>query len=42
MVDVLDFFKNLPKKKCQKCGNEIDEKADCYSNLCDACDHPAR
>ncbi|WP_204499111.1 protein YhfH [Aquibacillus albus] len=42
MVNVLEFFRNLPRKKCFNCGNPIDEKADCYSNLCDNCDHPAR
>lgn len=42
MINVMDFFRNLPKKKCSKCGHEMVEKADCYGNLCDDCDHPAR
>jgi len=42
MKNVIEFFRNLPKKKCHMCGNEINEKADCYTNICDECDHPAR
>lgn len=42
MFDVIAFFKNLPNKKCHRCGETICEKADCYGNLCDECDHPAR
>lgn len=42
MINVIEFFKNLPKKKCHNCGKDIIEKADCYGNLCDECDNPAR
>jgi len=42
MMSVVEFFKNLPKKKCHLCGDDMLEKADCYGNLCDDCDHPAR
>jgi len=42
MIKVIEFFKNLPKKKCTLCGFDIVEKADCYGNICDDCDHPAR
>ncbi|HLQ71863.1 MAG TPA: protein YhfH [Bacillota bacterium] len=42
MMNVIEFFKNLPKKKCHICNKDIIEKADCYSNLCDECDTPAR
>ncbi|TXL64006.1 YhfH family protein [Cerasibacillus terrae] len=42
MVNVLEFFRNLPKKKCQECGNAMYEQADCYGNTCDECNHPAR
>ncbi|WP_010093682.1 protein YhfH [Ornithinibacillus scapharcae] len=42
MLNVLEFFRNLPKKKCQKCGQDILEQADCYINICEECDHPAR
>ncbi|QHS24400.1 YhfH family protein [Virgibacillus sp. MSP4-1] len=38
----MEFFRNLPSKKCVKCGSQIHEKADCYGNICDDCDHPAR
>ncbi|MFC0523530.1 protein YhfH [Pontibacillus salicampi] len=42
MLNALEFFKNLPDKKCSKCGNTIQEQADCYGNLCEECDDPAR
>jgi len=42
MTSILEFFRNLPKKKCHACGQDMHEKADCYGNLCDDCDHPAR
>ncbi|HLR74757.1 MAG TPA: protein YhfH [Virgibacillus sp.] len=42
MINVLEFFKMLPKKKCRECGVDMDELADCYINLCDECHHPAR
>lgn len=42
MQGLVEFFKNLPKKKCQKCGHEIVEMADCYRNVCHDCDHPYR
>lgn len=41
MINVLEFFKNIPKKKCHTCGFDIYEKADCYTNQCDECDDPA-
>ena len=41
MLGLVEFFKNLPKKKCHHCGNNIVEKADCYGNVCDECDSPA-
>ncbi|UOR13188.1 protein YhfH [Halobacillus amylolyticus] len=42
MMNVLEFFRNLPKKQCASCGNVIQEQADCYGNLCDECNSPAR
>ncbi len=42
MMNVLEFFRNLPKKQCSNCGKSIQEQADCYGNLCEKCDHPAR
>jgi len=42
MMNIIEFFKHLPKKHCSRCGSEMLEKADCYGNLCDDCDHPAR
>lgn len=42
MFNVIEFFRNLPKKMCAHCGEEIIEQADCYKNICEQCDHPAR
>ncbi|MFD2630323.1 protein YhfH [Oceanobacillus kapialis] len=42
MLNIIEFFRNLPKKKCSQCGLDMTEQADCYGNLCDECDHPAR
>lgn len=42
MINVLEFFRNLPDKICRQCGYPMTEKADCYGNICDECDHPAR
>lgn len=32
-----EFFRNLPGKCCSKCGNTIEEQADCYINICEEC-----
>ncbi|HLR24126.1 MAG TPA: protein YhfH [Pseudogracilibacillus sp.] len=42
MQSVVEFFRNLPSKRCAHCGSQMIEKADCYGNICDDCDHPAR
>lgn len=42
MESMVEFYKKLPKKKCHICGQSIHEKADCYGNVCDECDDPAR
>lgn len=42
MINVVEFFRNLPKKHCQQCGVEMVEQADCYGNTCNECNHPAR
>ena len=34
---IVEFFKNLPAKKCTDCGKTIEEQADCYGNTCDQC-----
>ncbi|WP_208590421.1 protein YhfH [Gracilibacillus suaedae] len=41
MKSIVEFFRNIPRKKCSKCGNDIVEQADCYHNICDSCSHPA-
>ncbi|MFA9559610.1 protein YhfH [Evansella sp. AB-rgal1] len=33
-----EFFRNLPPKECAKCGDQIEEMADCYSHKCEDCD----
>lgn len=37
LVNVIDFFKNLPAKICITCGDEIVEQHECYHNACDDC-----
>jgi hypothetical protein len=33
----VEFFKNLPKKKCPDCGEVIEEQAESYFLECDYC-----
>ncbi|GGD24057.1 MULTISPECIES: protein YhfH [Pontibacillus] len=42
MMSPIEFFKTLPEKKCTACGNAIQEQADCYGDVCEECDDPAR
>lgn len=37
LINVIEFFKNLPAKMCATCSEEITEQHDCYSNKCDKC-----
>lgn len=37
LINVIEFFKNLPAKMCITCGDEISEQHDCYNNECDKC-----
>lgn len=37
LVNVIEFFKNLPAKECNTCGEEIAEQHECYNNTCDKC-----
>ena len=39
IMKINDFFRNLPKKQCKECGNEIEEQHECYGNTCDECQH---
>ncbi|MDE3838143.1 YhfH family protein [Bacillus methanolicus] len=34
---IVEFFKNLPSKKCTDCGETIEEQHECYGNKCDKC-----
>ena len=37
LVNVIEFFKNLPAKMCITCNEEISEQHECYSNKCTKC-----
>ncbi len=37
LINVIEFFKNLPAKKCVDCGDNIEEQHECYGNKCDKC-----
>ncbi|MBS4193594.1 protein YhfH [Lederbergia citri] len=37
LENVIDFFKNLPAKKCTECGEKIAEQHECYGTKCDQC-----
>lgn len=39
LQNVLDFFRNLPAKRCTNCGNEMEEQFDCYTHTCEDCQH---
>jgi len=34
---IVEFFRNLPAKACDVCGEKIEEQHECYSNKCDEC-----
>ncbi|WP_335870162.1 protein YhfH [Bacillus sp. 2205SS5-2] len=37
LINVVDFFKNLPAKQCSNCGETIEEQHECYGNQCENC-----
>ena len=37
LVNVIEFFKNLPAKICANCKEEFSEQHDCYTNKCNKC-----
>ncbi|WP_081447413.1 protein YhfH [Bacillus coahuilensis] len=37
LPNIVEFFKNLPSKKCETCGENIEEQHECYGNHCDNC-----
>ena len=37
LVNIIEFFKNLPAKTCVTCGEVIEEQHECYGNKCDKC-----
>lgn len=44
MIPVSEFYNNLPKKTCARCGVELSEQAESYMSECDGndtCTNPA-
>lgn len=38
MLDnVVEFFKNLPPKRCTECGEAVSEQHECYGTKCEKC-----
>lgn len=37
LLSIIEFFQSLPAKHCSKCGEEIEEQAECYGNVCYKC-----
>ncbi|MFC5464710.1 protein YhfH [Lederbergia graminis] len=35
--NIIEFFKNLPPKKCAECGKQIEEQHECYETKCPQC-----
>lgn len=38
LENIVEFFRNLPSKKCAKCGKELSEQSECYVTECDKCE----
>jgi hypothetical protein len=36
-MESLEFYRNLPKKSCLECGDEIEEQHESYLYLCERC-----
>ena len=36
-MENLEFYRNIAKKDCEKCGHPMEEQAECYGNVCDSC-----
>lgn len=37
LIPVQKFFSSLAEKCCNRCGQSIQEQADCYQTICNAC-----
>lgn len=37
LTSPVEFFRNLPKKVCPECGEQINEQAESYMMECDRC-----
>lgn len=37
LMNSLVFYESLPDRCCSKCGEKMEEMADCYQNVCDGC-----
>lgn len=36
-MEPLTFYQTIEKKNCTKCGCKMEEQAECYIEVCDAC-----
>ncbi|WP_074433009.1 protein YhfH [Neobacillus dielmonensis] len=37
LLSPVEFFRNLPKKECPKCGQVMEEQAESYIMECEGC-----
>ncbi|MBP1933602.1 protein YhfH [Ammoniphilus resinae] len=37
LIPINEFFRTLPQKCCAKCGEVVEEQADCYTTICENC-----
>ncbi|KIL50142.1 hypothetical protein KP77_15170 [Jeotgalibacillus alimentarius] len=37
LENVMEFFRNLPPKKCASCGEQMEEQAEAYTTVCSKC-----
>lgn len=41
MMSSVEFFRNLPPKQCNKCGNKLNEMHESYIQKCEECEKDA-
>ena len=37
LMSPVEFFRNLPKKVCPECGQQMEEQAESYMSECERC-----
>jgi ArsR family metal-binding transcriptional regulator len=37
MISPVEFFRNIPKKVCSECGEQMEEQAESYLFECERC-----